>query len=72
MSELFFVNWPPEDAEKLAELINKKAAEARKLGVGAEVLLRFITDADKGRYSVHVAVLPPGTRLAVIDAGDGL
>jgi hypothetical protein len=71
MSEVFFVNWSPDDAARVAELIARKAVEARKAGEGAEVMLRFVTDAEWGRSTTTAAVIEPHVCVVVSDSTGG-
>jgi hypothetical protein len=71
MAEVFFVNWPPDDAARVAELIARKAGEARKLGAGAEVMLRFVTDAERGTSTTTAAVIEPHVCVVISDATGG-
>lgn len=71
MSDVFFVNWSPGDAEKVAELIARKAGEARKFGEGAEVMLRFVTDAAGGKSTTTAAVIEPHVCVVISDTTGG-
>jgi hypothetical protein len=72
MAEVFVINWPPELAEGVARLILKKAEAARRFGDGAEVMLRFVTDAGKGLSSTSAAVIEPHVCVAISDTTGGV
>jgi hypothetical protein len=66
-SARFWLQWTPEDALRFAELIVNKAGEAQQ-HPGSEILLYFkrTDDPDDAVGETHVAVILPGTRVALI------